>query len=151
MGRILLQLLPMRRDPFAEFNIRRATQLVTKSDQWFDDVQFLYGSRRYAAALYLGGFVIECLLKARLWPRRFEPKIRPLLFSHRLGELLKADVNLSSALKSDPHAPYEQFVHLSTWTVRVRYNPRGIDPQDAAGFLRRLREVRLWLRDRIRG
>src|SRR4051794_16242384 len=111
----------MPRDPFAQFNVHKPSQLITKSDQWFEDVLFVYRGKRHAATLYLGGFVIECLLKARLWHRRFEPRIRSLLFSHDLGRLLDADVDLAQSLKVGRSAPYKQFVQLSAWTVRVRY------------------------------
>lgn len=65
-----------RRDPFAPFQITKKSRLTTKSDQWLDDSEYLWKSKRYAAALYLGGFVIEGLLEAGLCDRRFQPQIR---------------------------------------------------------------------------
>jgi len=139
-----------RRDPFAPFQVTKKSQLTTKSDQWFADTEYLHKSKRYAAALYLGGFVIECLLKASLWDRRFDAKVRPLLFrSHDLGELREANTALDVQMQADRLRVHEQFVRLSSWTVRVRYNPKRVATQDAKDFMRRLKEVREWLRPRI--
>lgn len=139
----------MSRDPFSRFGVTKRTQLITKSDQWFDDTQFVYRAERLSAALYLGGFVLECLLKAALWERRTEDRVRNLLFSHDLSGLLEANTDLASTMRADPLGRYEQFVKLSSWTVRFRYNPKRIDPEDARIFLDRLKEVRAWLRSRI--
>ena len=139
-----------RRDPFAQFAVSKKTQLTTKSDQWFDDAKFLHvKAKRYGAALYLGGFVIECLLKAALWDRREERRVWDLLFSHDLTALLELNASLARSLRSDRQNRYEQFVRLSNWNVRVRYNPRPVRKEDADDFMRRLQEVRQWLRNRI--
>lgn len=139
-----------RPDPFAPFAVTKKTQLATCSDQWFKDVEFLCRqTKRYRAALYLGGFVIECLLKAALWERRWEKRVRGLLFSHDLTALLEVNPRLAKALRSDRQNRYEQFVRLSTWTVKVRYNPKPVRQEDAGDFMRRLKEVRQWLRKRI--
>jgi HEPN domain-containing protein len=138
-----------RQEPFAHFGVTKASQLVTKSDQWFSDVQLLYRNGRYAAALYLGGFVIECLLKAALWNRRFEGRIRSILYgSHDLERLLGLNAELRQAYLAAPARLRESFSELSAWTVRVRYNPRRPSAADAEAFVGRLREVRAWLRQR---
>lgn len=139
-----------RRNPFAPLAVTKKTQLATSSDQWFNDAQFLHKqTRRYRAALYLGGFAIECLLKAALWDRRRESRVRDLLFSHDLTALLEVNSRLAAALRADRQNRYEQFVRLSTWNVKVRNNPGRIDQEDADDFMRRLKELRRWLRDRI--
>jgi hypothetical protein len=138
-----------QRDPFAPFQVTKKSQLTTKSDQWFDDAEHLRKAERYAAALYLGGFVVECLLKASLWDRRFESHVRPLLYSHDLSALRAANGALDGEMQADRLGVHEQFVRLSNWTVRVRYNPRKVARQDAEDFMRRLKEVRGWLRSRV--
>ncbi|MGD2110216.1 MAG: hypothetical protein PVI86_12610 [Phycisphaerae bacterium] len=131
------------KDPFARFAVTRPSQLVTKSDQWYDDARFLHRSKRYAAAMYLGGFVVECLLKRALWGRRSEPAVRKLFFaSHDLAELLDANKDLASRMQADRTRAYDQFVQLTSWTVRFRYNPRKPHADDARVFMRRLKETR---------
>ena len=84
------------------------------------DVEFLYRNGRYAAALYLGGFVVECLLKAALWRRRFEARMRSLLFrSHDLGELLDASVPLPEALSRETQGLTDGFRVLAGWSVQM--------------------------------
>jgi HEPN domain-containing protein len=140
----------MQRDPFATFAIKRKAQLITKSDQLFADTRFLFKSKRHAAALYLGGFVVECLLKAAVWKRRHEKKIGQLLYSHNLTALLEHNSGLAENIRrADAGAIYIQFVRLSNWNVRFRYNPAPVAYKDAEDFMRRLSEVRAWLRNRV--
>ena len=135
---------------FSSFGITKASQLKTKSDQWFEDVQFLFRNERYSAAVYLGGFVIECLLKASLWSRRQDDAIRSLIFrSHDLPRLLHANSALERDMQRDKLRNHAHFVQISSWHVRIRYNPRQVHREDADAFLAHLREVRTWLRDRI--
>lgn len=140
-----------KRDPFAPFRVSRPTQIVTKSDQLFKDVEFLYKQKRFALVLYLGGFVVECLLKAALWKRRHERGVRELLFGHDLARLLAASPVLSRDMERDRLGAYNYFyfVRVSSWHVGIRYNPKQVAPEDADAFLTQLREVRRWLRNRI--
>lgn len=136
-------------DLFQRFQIARATQLTTKSDQWYEETLLAQQRERYSLTLYLGGFVIECLLKASLWSRRFEPRVRALLFaSHDLAALLATNPALSRGLEGDLSV-HSSFVRLTSWHVRFRYNPKRATREDAGEFLRRLREVRLWLRGKV--
>lgn len=150
-GRRIAYGFAMRSRPlFAPFCIQRKNQLIAKSDQWFNDVGYLYKGERFSASIYLGGFVVECLLKAALWPRRFEEAIRRLLYaSHDLTDLLEANPTLAQSLRNDNTGNYELFVRLSNWNVRVRYNPTRIGKQDADKFMRQLTEIRRWLRGKV--
>jgi hypothetical protein len=131
----------------AHFAVTRPSQLRDKSHQWFDDVQFLHAHQRWGAAIYLGGFVIECLLKAALWPRRAEPRIDRLLWrSHDLGELLAECRHLKADMRQPRFAEvWAAFQFLGNWTVRIRYNPRLPSAREARDFWERLMEVRQWL------
>lgn len=139
-----------KRDPFVAFTVTKSSQLKTKSDQWYDDCRFLFQSQRYAASLYLGGFVVECLLKCSLWVRRNEPVIRILLFtSHDLEGLLLANQGLDKQMRADASDVHERFVKLTGWTVRFRYNPARPTFEDATQFMKNLQEVRAWLRSQV--
>lgn len=134
-------------DQLGSFVPRSPGQLKTKSDQWFADARFLLSHHRFAAAVYLGGFVIELLLKAMLWPRRAEPPIGAKIFStHDLFELLELNRVLERALHSpELKSAYDSFQFLANWTVHVRYNPKSPSAEEARDFWRRLEEVRKWL------
>lgn len=133
------------------FSITRAAQLKEKSNQWFDDVQFLHQEARWSAAVYLGGFVIELLLKAALWRRRNEPAIRKLLFStHELDLLLRHCGDLHAEMnKRGCDAVRSSFSAVTVWSVRIRYNPKRPSAADAGDYLGRIREVRQWLLGKI--
>lgn len=129
------------------FSVEKASQLRAKSDQWFADTEFLFKSKRWASCVYLGGFVIELLLKSELWAQRNDPVIRKLLYSsHDLDQLRLAcrriDAKLSSPLENQIGSRFES---LASWSVRIRYNPKIPSAGDAKFFMIRLKEVRKWL------
>jgi HEPN domain-containing protein len=111
---------------------------------------FLFESKRYAASMYLGGFVIECLLKSALWNRREEPAIHTLIFkSHDLEKLLVSNKWLESKMQDGASDVHDRFVNLTGWTVRFRYNPARPTFEDATMFMKSLKEVRAWLRSQV--
>jgi hypothetical protein len=130
------------------FSVTKASQLRTKSDQWHADARFLHDSRRYAASVYLGGFVIELMLKAALWPRRREPRIASLLHrSHDLRQLVEECQAIWAEIQKPPHARVLQSLEfLASWSVRIRYNPKQPSADDSADYRRRVELVRTWLR-----
>lgn len=138
-------------DDLSQFAIIRPAQLKEKSGQWFDDAKLLYVHKRYAATIYLGGFVVELLLKAGLWERRSEPEIAALLGrSHDLALLLSSmPVVADEIQKPEWDVVRVGFEHLSSWSVKVRYNPKKPSSSDARQYWRQLSEVRKWLIGRI--
>ena len=135
----------------SQFSITKASQLREKSNQWFRETEFLFRNERRAAFVYLGGFVIECLLKYALWPQRHRPEIRKLLWgSHDLDKLLAACGALERELSKPPwDGVRESFEFLKSWSVRIRYNPKCPSAHDVRDYRRRLSEVRQWLLGRI--
>jgi hypothetical protein len=135
----------------ARFGVTRQGQLLAKSDQWWTEVDWLIRKRRWAAGVYLGGFVVELLLKAELWPRRAEPRITALLGrSHDLRLLLAHCPRLEEELQRlGGERVRASFDFLGSWSVRIRYNPKQPSADDARDFWRRLAEVREWLRGKF--
>ncbi len=133
------------------FAITRPSQFREKSSQWFSDVVFLQKHERWSPLIYLGGFVIECLLKSVLWPRRNEPRMRQLLWrSHDLMELLAGCTALDAEIRKPAFAGvWSAFEFLASWTVRIRYNPKRPSTDDARAYWQRLTEVRRWLLGRV--
>lgn len=134
-----------------EYTPKRPTQLREKSHQWFEEVRFLSKHDRRAAAVYLGGFVIELLLKSLLWHRRSEPKVGVLLHRlHDLEELLLTATDVSRQLASPANTEVRLgFQRLASWSVRVRYNPAIPSKRELVEFVHDLREVRTWLLGRV--
>lgn len=143
----------------------RPTQLRTVADRRLDDAQYLCDSRlnaRANAAMYLAGFVVECLLKAKLLEKfqwlqytgspehlsKHEQRIWSLCYrSHDLDEILGhlpevfdrvgafergREGRLTSGLKSV----------CAEWTIYARYSPRSSDIGVAKSFVALVRELK---------
>ncbi len=146
----------------------RPAQLRTVADRRFDDAEYLRKSGRNAranGAKYLGGFVIECLLKAKLvekhrWlqgrrPREnlaeAERQLWNLCYrSHDLTELLNHLPEVTSRLALAEiigRGSLSQQLKdaCDEWTVFARYSPRTATIAQAAEFLNRIKEIRPWL------
>ncbi|HEY3243076.1 MAG TPA: hypothetical protein VGM03_06965 [Phycisphaerae bacterium] len=144
-------------------------QLRTVAARRFDDANYLRrsGENRYAnGAIYLAGFAVECLLKARLLekypqlqtardPARLPPSLRPLwslaFRHHDLDELLAYLPEIEKNMEKRLAAPQSQRLVRSLrktcgdWSVHARYSPRTIPMAAAEEFLDRVRELRVWL------
>jgi len=107
-----------------------------------------------AGAIYLGGYVVECMLKWAICQRHGiiyledlpDPKLPERLTGARghdlkflfdasgLRPLLEPDSRLKKA--------YEQTLF---WNVALRYNPKAGNARDAIQFLASVRKLRDWL------
>lgn len=146
----------------------RPTQLRTVADRRFDDALALWRTGQNAranGALYLGGFVIECLLKAKLLERfhwlqsagspegrsREDQQLWSLCYrSHNLGDILahlptvvarigRLEQRESSRLMQSLKSVCGQ------WTIFARYSPYTADIDDARSFLGQVEELKTWL------
>jgi hypothetical protein len=135
----------------SRFQVTKKSQLQSKSDQLYADVDFLNKSERRSTAVYLGGFVIELLLKAALRERRSEAAVAALLGrTHDLGELLSKCGEVESELFNPTNARIKgSFDLLANWGVRIRYDPRVPSAAEARDYWGRLTEVRKWLLGKI--
>jgi hypothetical protein len=144
-------------------------QLRTVGDRRFDDASYLRrsGENRYAnGAMYLGGFALACLLKARLLekypplqtardPARLPPMLRSLWFLayryHDLDELLACMPEIENNIVRRMSAARSQYLRTALrkvcgdWSIHARYSPRTIPMAAAEEFLDRVRELRAWL------
>ena len=154
------------------FGRRRLTpgQLRAVAEHRFEDaVCLLYSGQnaRATGAMYMGGFVIECLLKALLLERHrnlqgpVDPAtlsvsdkevFRLLYVSHELDAMLgflpEIEKKLKARMESDGIGIWERFRTVcEQWTVFARYSSKAARKEDAELFLGTIREVKQWLRD----
>jgi hypothetical protein len=143
-------------------------QLITVAERRFDDAQALCdtGKNQHAnGAQYLGGFVIELLLKAQLL-RLFEnvgrarrsgalaaddQRIRDLLFSHDLNAILRRVTGLEELVAKRGERdgrPYRTYLReiCTTWNIFARYSTRSSTIAEAEEWLSRIRELKEVLR-----
>ena len=144
-------------------------QLRTVAERRLGDARFLQKSglnARANGAMYLGGFVVECLLKANLleehpWlqsagtPPEHSASARALWFLcyrwHDLGGMLERLPKLTERLAPTGQRGQTRMLQslksiCAQWTIHARYSPRMATIQEANEFISRIEEVRPWLR-----
>ena len=139
-------------------------QLITVAERRFEDAQALCdtGKNQHAnGAQYLGGFVIELLLKSRLLrvfenvgrARRREQvaaddqRIRHLLYSHDLHAILNRVTGLEELVAKRGERdgrPYRTYLRgiCTTWNIYARYSTRTSTIAEAREWLSRIRELK---------
>jgi hypothetical protein len=146
----------------------RPSQLRTVADRRFGDADALRRTGRNAranGAMYLGGFVIECLLKAKLLEKRGwlqaarsseglsknDVHLWSLCYrSHDLDAILaklpEIDERLSRVEQRGSNRLIQSLKSICAgWTVYARYSPRSADIDDAESFLEQIKELMPWL------
>lgn len=123
-----------------------------------DDAIALLNAGRWRGAMYLAGYSIECLLKAKLM-RMFgcsnlidleeELQRRGLLasgatiFTHQLEVLVRLTNGLDR-LRQDA-VLWPLFNIVNRWIPAWRYNPHPSSPEDAEDYLAAVNKIRHWI------
>ncbi len=143
-------------------------QLRTVSDRRYADAEYLAksGKNQHANGVhYIAGFVIECLLKAKLVEqhpilqntaavstsadrddqRRFSLCYRWHDLQAILEELPEIEGKLARVAPSGQLV--ESMRHVCRrWNIFARYSPQTATMKEASDFLHRIKELRQWLR-----
>ena len=141
----------------------RPPQMRTVADRRFADAECLRKTgqnQRANGAMYLGGFVIECLLKAKLLEKHKwlqsapgdlrkrsedERALHALCYrQHDLDGLLVRLPNVTQMLARRGLLKTLQEI-CGSWTVFARYSPRNTTIAHAKMFLADIRELKKWL------
>ena len=145
------------------------TQARTVADRRLDDAECLRKTGDNARAngvFYLGGLVVDCLLKAALLERHPEVEsplevehlsaggrhVRNLIFrSHALDEMLQYLPDLVERPdRLDAREGTRRLPKLrnlcATWSIFARYSPRSETMAHASQFLDAVRELKAWLK-----
>jgi len=147
----------------------RPTQLRTVADRRFDDAQFLCDSKKNAranAAMYLGGFVLECLLKAKLMEKytwlqsvsspegrpKDDHKIWSLCYrSHNLDEILERIPEIDNEIERREQKGQTRLLQslkilCAQWNIYARYSTHSTDCTEARRFVDSIKELRQCLK-----
>ena len=138
--------MAMPRDADARRYYRAGKQRLSEAELILEKVELP------AAAVYLAGYGVECLLKALL-VERTPAGDRPALivalkghFGHSLirlrAGLISRGVPVSAAVASD-------LVSMTTWSPELRYEPGPGDADEADRFLRAVARIVTWADGRI--
>jgi HEPN domain-containing protein len=126
------------------------------------DADALFEKRRWRGAMYLAGYAIECLIKAKLMERFKQSNLEDLetelkrrhvipdrssLFDHRIELYVGASGRLD-ALRSD-NALWRSFNIANRWIPSWRYNPDLSNRADAEDFLFAVDAMLEWIRNNV--
>ena len=96
-----------------------------------DDARILLNKRRYSAAYYVAGYVVECALKACLAKkaRRYEFPPKPKVvtnsyYTHDLQELARAS-DLLEELEKGRSELRKNWATVKDWSGASRYDPHA--------------------------
>jgi hypothetical protein len=143
-------------------------QLRSVAARRFDDAEYLLQSRRNKhanGAMYLAGFVVECLLKARLlekhaWletagyqrPKKGDNRrLWSLAYrSHDLDEILARLPEVWERMATAEQRGGTRLQQMlkricAEWTIFARYSPRTAAASEANAFVSEVKELRRWL------
>lgn len=143
----------------------RPTQLRTVAARRFDDANALRQTRKNAranGAIYLGGFVVECLLKAKLLEKfawlqtansaegrsKNDRHLWSLCYRLHdldaiLGKLPEIEQRLSSMEQRESSRLLQSLKSICAgWTIYARYSPYSADIDDARAFLDQIEELK---------
>ncbi len=115
--------------------------------------------------MYLGGFVIECLLKAKLLERfpwlksagspagraKRDQWLWHLCYrSHQLDEILshlpEVTVRLAAVEQRDDNRLTGNLRRIcANWTILARYSPQSASNKEAGDFVNQIKELKPWL------
>ncbi len=138
-----------RRIP-TEIHIRRFRRAA---HQRLEEARFLLEKGRYTtAAVYLGGYAVECMLKALLLSRVPAPTRIDVLRSFKGTKAHDFDWLRGGLSQRGVHLPDEIkdcLSRVATWTTDLRYDPAEISLQRAEEFLADSERILGWIQGSI--
>ena len=123
-----------------------------------EDAHALLGATRWRGAMYMAGYSIECLLKAKLMRmygcsnlRNLEEELqrrgllaeRATIFTHQLEILLRL-ANGLDRLRRNAQL-WQVFNIVNLWIPAWRYNPDLSNREDARDYLSAVDSIRHWI------
>ncbi|MBC8236237.1 HEPN domain-containing protein [bacterium] len=103
------------------------------------------GNKRYTGAVYLGGYVIECLLKAAICVEQRTERLPVKYRTHELESLLET-TGYRPTMTPEIAAKFRVIVG---WNVQLRYQGRQYQANDARTFLTYVEVIRKWLLEKM--
>jgi hypothetical protein len=132
---------------------REARDFYQSAVQRMVDAEFLLKVNRTTAAVYLGGYAVECALKALLIDALAGPKRKTVLKSfrgtkaHDFAWLRKQYYDYGGPQL--PTVIARAFVRVGSWTTDLRYQPGRVLPRDARQFVQAVRVILTWAEGRF--
>ena len=129
-----------------------ASRFRQAADERWKDARCLHENKRYAGAIYLCGYVLECFLKFSVCDLRNHERMdlgEAKRLGHNLVELLDAcGLGAAVARNRDLRAAFGRINNL--WAPEMRYSGRVSDETSSRSFLKDTRDLRSWLETQLR-
>jgi HEPN domain-containing protein len=128
------------------------TAFVQAQNDRYKDAQALLKAKRWGGAIYLGGYAVECLLKARILKRKASGDLPREYWHHDLLRLMDVSgVAWEIKLPKNSALQDQMLLITGTWDVTMRYgSTQFTNRHEAQSFLEAVRKVRRWLQDSLR-
>lgn len=132
---------------------RDARRFYRVAKQRLDDALFLLDGKRTNAAIYLGGYAVECILKALIVVTTPTDRRTEIVESFRGARAHSLDwLRDEYRQRGGPGFPptiAQAFQRVRTWGTHWRYEPGGIPLRDAQAFLKATDELLQWADGRL--
>ena len=125
----------------------KATVLKVLVSVRMDDARELLRSGiplRRNGAVYLGGYALECALKARLCDERGDKFLNPRFLTHDVIALAQATAKWPLIERDDARLRNLTSIAIE-WNVARRYEVRILDKQQVEAFLELVKVFSQWL------
>lgn len=131
---------------------RARTVFIQAHNDRYKDARALLRAGRWGGAIYLGGYVIECLLKARILKEKGSAQLPREYWHHDLFRLMDVSrVTWELTLQENQAIQAYMTLIAGNWDVTMRYgSTQFVDRHEANNFLEAVRKVTRWLRDSLR-
>jgi len=128
------------------------TAFVQAQNDRYKDAQALLRAERWGGAIYLGGYAVECLLKARILKRKGSSDLPREYWHHDLLRLMDVSgVAWDIKLPKNSAVQDQMLLITGTWDVTMRYgSTQFTNRHEANHFLEAIRKVRRWLQNSLR-
>jgi HEPN domain-containing protein len=127
--------------------LERKNVLLQISNDRLKDATVLLKNIRYNGAVYLGGYVIECLLKTAICARLRRDTLPAEYRTHDLDSLMRSS-GLFPAMVANASL-YPQYVRIKVWSVALRYQGKRYDADAAKKFLAAVKKVKRWILEKM--
>ena len=122
------------------------------SQKRFDEALFLLEARYFTAAVYLGGYAVECALKALiLWnePAQRHAATMSLFRGTKAHEFNWLAYQLMLRHVIRPDNANRALRAVAWWTTDLRYTAADISPKAAGEFFQAARILLAWIKGRL--
>ncbi|MGL6095232.1 MAG: hypothetical protein ACRC7O_05435, partial [Fimbriiglobus sp.] len=117
-----------------------------------DSAEYLLLGRRTLDAQYIGGYAVECAMKALILERTAPPNRREILARITSGAAMhRPDVLLGELRPLGVLLPLELAKRLRrfSWTTELRYETGRRDTGETLAFLRTAKAIHDWVEEQI--